>query len=408
MAVDRRAQGRPLSPHQQDLVRQGDNAARRRRRWEKSPAGEERLETIDQTFATKMSVGQIYEARGWGEQTQAETGHPRAYDRQLPGLEDPHAARTPDRWEDIPAPKQVDIARRVKAKSGADLASMERGFGSQLDQSYLAGEQDHPLDSRGRVRPPGQDFYTSGEPRQVIRQTAKDMGVPQQLVAAMHADNSPNTSFKRTGPDGKDIFPQDVMTRSALDQIQNGTLASEVRRPPRAEGYTTNFEKSAKRASRVLHEGKAVNDAGAKSGFGPKTAAYMNSWLPSQPDFFVSDVHSGGSMVPHQSTEKPAKLDSEGNMIMQTVNRSDSRTGQIEVPKRDKSEREKTIEVTGFHSMADYAARQAIAKRGLGSIRQAQAAQWNEERTMRFGKDRSYATVDERAHREIPGQGRLL
>lgn len=359
-------------------------------------------------LGTKMTTGQIYAARNWGEETQAETGHPRAYDRQIPGLEDRHAAPTPDRWEDIEPRKQADIARRVKAKSGATLESMQHSFGSQLDQAYVRAERSGDVDDRGRVRPPGQDFYTSGEPRQVIRETAREHKVPQQLVAAMHADNSPNTAFRRTGQSGEPVYPQDVMTRSALSQIQDGVSWTKVRRPPGAEGYTTNFEKSARRAQRVLYERADVPDAGSRHGFGPKTAAYMNSWLPSQPDFFTADVHSGGAMVPHQSTEKPAKVDADGNTIMQTVTRSAARGGTMEVPKREKSEREKTIETKGFHSMADYAARQAIQERGLGSLRQAQAAQWNEERVQRFGEHRSYHDQDQRAHREVPGQGALF
>lgn len=403
---------KPLTPTQQGLVDQGNRAVRRRQRWERSAPGQERMETAQSAYGTQMTTGQIYAARGWGEQGQAETGHPRAYDRQIPGMEDPHAAAVPAKWEDMHPDKQADVQRRVKAKSGATFDSMSRSFGAQLDHAYMRADAEQKPDIHtGTPAPAGQDFYTSGEPRQVIQRTAMHHGVPQQLVAAMHADNSPNTSFQRPGKNGEKVYPQDVMTRSALSQIQEGTLPSQVQRPPRAEGYTTNFEKSAKRASQVLHEGKPVGEAGAKSGFGPKTAAYMNSWLPSQPDFFVSDVHSGGSMVPHQSTEKLARTDEHGAPIMQTVNRSDSAGGTVDVPRRHKSEREKTIETQGFHQMADYAARQAISARGLGSVRQAQAAQWNEERVRRFGSDRSYAPdsdTDKRAHREIPGQGKLL
>jgi hypothetical protein len=168
-------------------------------------------------------------------------------------------------------------------------------------------------------------------------------------------------------------------------------------------GYTTNFEKSAKRVHDSLYGGKTVGEAASSS---PKTSAYTNSWLQSQPDFFTSDVHSGGAMVPHLSSDKPAIINPDGTPKMKTATRGE---GTVEVPDREKSQRERAIEVKGFHSMADAAARQALQARGLGSVRQAQAAQWNEERVQRFGEHRSYdPTSDHRAHREIPGQERMF
>jgi hypothetical protein len=99
---------------------------------------------------------------------------------------------------------------------------------------------------------------------------------------------------------------------------------------------------------------------GGGSGFGPKTAAYHNAWLTNTPQFLVSDVHTGGGgMLPHLGTYKASGVN------------------------KQKSEREEGIATLGFHAMADYAARQAMHKRGLGRLGQAQAAQWGEERIRR-------------------------
>jgi hypothetical protein len=410
MATDRRAAGRskppkPLTAHQQALTDEGNRAARRRQSWEGRSFGHDRMAEAPEMLGTKMTTGQIYAARNWGEQTQEETGHPRAYDRQLPGMEDPDALTTPSKWEDLPAAKQADIQRRVKAKSGATIDSMAKAFGSQLDQSYVRAERRGLVDEQDRVRPAGQDFYTSGEPKEVIRQTAKDTGVSQQLVAAVHGDNSPQTPFKQVSRESGDVFyPQDVMARSVIGQIQEGEYAHKVRRPPGAMGYTKNFEKSARRVHDSLYGGKSVGEAAKSS---PKTSAYTNSWISSTPDFFTSDVHSGGAMVPHLSSDKPAIINPDGTPKMKSATRG---SGTVDVPDREKSQREQAIEVTGFHSMADAAARQAMAARGLGSVRQAQAAQWNEERVQRFGEHRSYD--DDQPRRSgptnLPGQGHLF
>ena len=268
----------------------------------------------------------------------------------------------------------------MKAKSGADIESMSRAFGSQLDQSYVRAERHGLIDEQDRVRPAGQEFYTSGEPKEIIRKTSQDLGVMQQLTAAVHGDNSPQTPFKAVSREtGETSYPQDTMARSVIHQIQEGEFAHKVQRPEGAQGYTSNFEKSARRVHGVLYEGKTVPEAAKSS---PKTAAYTNSWLQSQPDFFTADVHSGGALVPHLSSEKPALLNPDGSIQMKTETRGE---GTIEVPKRDKSQRERAIEVKGFHSMADAAARQALAaaRPGVGSTGASRAVERGTGATLR-------------------------
>lgn len=350
-------------------------AVDRRRRFESresAPGG--RMADARTNLGTRATNAQIYMARGWGEAPQSETGHPQHYDRQIPGLEDPTAAPQNKRWEEHTPEEQAKIAARVKMRTGHTVESMTHAYGAQLDQAYLHAEASgvarHP---DGSLRPPGQDFYTSGEPVQVIRQTAHDHGVPMGLVAAMHADNSPNTKFKSAGE-----YPQDRMVRAALSHVQSGGDPDKPVRPERAQGYGVNFVKSSRRAGQVLNEGVPIPETtmggGGGHGLGPKTAAYMNSWLRSTPDQFVADVHSGGGgMLPHLGAEKPVLRDVHGEPKLDSLGK----------PKRDKSEREHGIETTGIHAMMDYASRQALAHRGLGSTRQAQAAQWAEERHQR-------------------------
>jgi hypothetical protein len=111
-----------------------------------------------------------------------------------------------------------------------------------------------------------------------------------------------------------------------------------------------------------------------------KTAAYANSWSDTHPQFFVSDVHSGGGgMLPHLGHEKPPMYDEAGNIRHRPSN--------PDRPAYDKSEREKAIQtVPHFHAAAHEAATRAATARGLGSIREAQASQWGEEQIRRGAK----------------------
>lgn len=83
-------------------------------------------------------------------------------------------------------------------------------------------------------------------------------------------------------------------------------------------------------------------------------------------------------MAPHLSAEKPARVDEHGEIIRNKAG----------LPKRHKSERESLIETQGYHAMADKAARDAMAQRGLSRLRQAQATQWGEEQFRRRETDK--------------------
>ena len=387
------ARSRVLTEGQRALVREGDNSARRRRRWEQTPAGRERMSDIrdivgvDKPDPSKgpglhgegsggYSLSQMYAAGGWHEglSRDIDPAHD-VHDDQLhlPGMENREAApksmidrarkRGAERWEDLSPRDQEDTARRVKASSGATLDSMSRSYGAQLDQSMIRA------DDHGQMPP---QFYGGGEPNEVVKKTADDLGVSRGAVAALHADNSPQTPFATGGGDSRNPrrYPQDEMARAAVSTARRrggavhdmSTTQLKRDRPPAAMGYAENFAKSARRADQIVNQGIPAGETNPNrtaAGYGPKTGPYQRAWAGGTPSQFVADVHSGGGgMVPHLGTSK------------------DSPTGS--------SEREDAISTSGFHLMADKAARDAHRKRGLHvPVKRGQEAQWVEEQIQR-------------------------
>lgn len=371
-----------LSPQQfkaQSNAAATDAQTQRRKEWEASPEGKTRTKDIvdyateehnktvranphlglKETPRLKMTPNQLYEHYGFKDISDSGPG---MHDRQLPGLEDPHARPQPKRWEEHTPQEQSRIQENVKRKTGATLDTMTHDYGSQIDQAYMRARKN------GTGKPYGGDFYTNVEegPAHVLRQTAKKTGAPLGLVAAVNADTSPQMKFSHTTKEGKTSYPNAEQAEHAIRHIQSGGKPEEINKEgltglARA-GFNKNLKKAAHRADAVLNKGAKVGDTtgSSSSGFGPKTAAYHNSWLPSTPDFTVSDVHTGGGgFLPHLSSFKGGDQ------------------------KKSGSERERGISTTGFHAMADYAARNAMKQRGLGKVRQAQAVQWGEERIRR-------------------------
>jgi hypothetical protein len=143
------------------------------------------------------------------------------------------------------------------------------------------------------------------------------------------------------------------------------------------------------------------------SQWGPKTGPFANSFDSHHPDFLVGDMHTlGGGMLPHHETAKPIRMTDDGKKSrhsdFKTDPRSDAQLQREEgrgAFQPDKSRREKAIEKIGTtapgvewskgkkmtaHSAADFAARQAVMQRGLGtSVRRPQASQWGEEQIQR-------------------------
>lgn len=398
---------RKLTPTQQAMVQQGGRQQARRTRWEKTPAGAERMRDIRDIVGvakpgdphpetgepqTGYSLSQMYAVENWPsslEEGMAASHLVHDDQPHLPGLENLEAAprhmidsarkRKAERWEDLSPKQQEDTARRVRASSGATLESMGQSYGSQLDQSMMRARE------HGQVPP---QFYGGGEPNEVISQTARDLKISRGAVSALHADNSPQTPFATGGGDSKNPrrYPQDEMARAAVQTARElgGTVHDAspdelaARRPPGAMGYATNFAKSARRAEEIESGVPAglTSPSRTTPGFGPKTGPYQRAWTGGTSSQFVADVHSGGGgMVPHLGTAKPILRDASG------APQVDIATGQ---PKRGSSEREDAISTAGFHLMADKAARDAHRARGLHMpVKRGQEAQWVEEQIQR-------------------------
>lgn len=390
-------------------------AGGRRRRWEASPEGQERMKTASDLYGTSMSPGQIYHAQGWGQRSGPGVG-----ERQLPGLENPAEASAPKQWEELTPQEQARTHVGLR-RYGTSLEHMSRSFGAQLDQSYHRA-QGHAGPGNEAV-PFSRDFYNPSleqkpgaeiTPGQRIRQSAHELGVPYSTHVAMNSITSPQTKFKQNIR-GEDRFPNDESARFVVQRMQAGADPTNV---PRGRQGLQGFAKNMVKAGRVYEHLEAGGQLKDATGFGPKTGPYHNSWLPDAPDFFVSDVHSGGGgMVPHLSSTKPVKTDEEGNKIRKPEYRDDPRSDEelakgmrlrdeTSIHVRDKSQREMAIErVPNFHSAADFAARQAMSQRGLTSVRQAQASQWGEEQIKRTKENpRLDLAHEEKVYRPNVGQ----
>ena len=382
----------PMTSEESSQVRA---AGRQRRAYVK--ANPERFKDATQLSRTGHSVGQVYHEMGW---TDSGVG-PKHYDEQLPGMANPDAAPRPQKWSEMTDEQRAHTTRGL-AQYGTSLEQMTEDFGAQLDQGYMRAHRLGAVDEQGRVTPHAQRFYSTGEERQVIDASARGLGVPQPHHAAMNAITSPNTKFKTKSG----TYPNDEAATAATTWAREGheeplTSAAWKASGPGRRGLTArpaNMQKAV-HVQKQLDAGVPLAETTGPSGipvFGeqaPKTGPYANSWSDTHPQFFVSDVHSGGGgMLPHLGTEKPPRSNKSGKPVAL------SPSGE---PQRDKSEREKGIErVPYFHSAADEAARRALTKRGLGSLREGQAVQWGEEQIQRGeavsrGASSARGTIDE-------------
>lgn len=372
---------------------QTETSVKQRKDWEASPQGQDRMKDVVD-YATEqhnklarerpelglkeqdrlnLTPRQAYEHYGFGEHHQP--GKPTMYDEQLPGMEDPQARARPKRWEEHTPEEQAKTLEEVKRWGGVGPEEMEKSFGAQLDQGYLRAR------SHGAEHPYAQDFYTHGEPAKQLQKTSERHGVSMGLTAAVNADTSPQMLFTtKSKKTGEVRYPNAERADHIIRHIVAGKHPDEYsiddpEHPLTGQartGIMGNTTKALERAHKVIHEGQTIreSDAGTTggSGFGPKTGAYHNAWLGGSPQFFVSDIHSGGGgMVPHQSAEKPGGVKSQREV---TIEKASHQSG---VPR------------ASFHALADYAARQAMQKRGLTHVEQGQATQWGEEEIQRGG-----------------------
>ena len=382
-------QDTPRSPKDPEFARSTDLSKRSRRRWEK--ANPERFRTAQDLYETSMSIRQIYAAKGWNRRPEprhvqdpehglhgdASAPASNVMDRQLPGFEDPQAAATPPRWEDLSRVQQASIQARVAIKTGATVNSMTRAIGSQIDQSYFRA------DTQGLDQPVGSDFYDpSSDVGTAVSESAQSTGLSRNTMLNMMGVTSPKNTFSLKSPSGEMTYPNLMsgVRASEMESSHPDMPVGDIQKPASdamtddfirdqnvgAVGYPANMRKAATLARVERTEGSAAADPkkllvtkeGEVGGMGPKTGPFVNSFRPSQPDFFVADIHSGGGgMVPHLSKKDERWWDTSS-----------------------KSPVEEALGIKGIHSMMDFAMRQAMAERGLPSISRAQAGQWAEER----------------------------
>lgn len=443
-AEDRRAKAAQNKADEAKGIR---SAGRQRKQWEASPEGKKRSRDIvdlateqhnemartrtlpnggklKPTNRLAITRAQIYQHLGVTNE-----GHG-ANDQQLPGMENPHSAPQPPRWEDLPQAKRAKTEHNMR-KVGTNLAKMKEDFGNQLDQSiwraHMAG---HERSSTGEPVPFTAHFYGDhpkdapeplDNPRQMLRESRQFLGkrgvdVDPSVQIAVVGHTSPNLKFTQ-GQRGNRSSPNIEAAESVIQQHHEGVHSSDVVSGENRRGVTNQTRPAnARRAALMMEQvdqGKPLAEARnapsesspeGSSQWGPKTGPFANSFDQKKPDFFVGDVHSfGGGMVPHHTTSKPIAINKEGGRDRQKLFKGDPRSdeeltklhGERNVFRSDKSGREKAMVTMGTtpavkqkastgHSAADYAARQAISERGLGnSVRRPQASQWGEEQIQR-------------------------
>lgn len=366
MPTARSKHSRNPKPQTSSETRAINKARTRRTEWEQSDAGKERLRNplLEDPAYRGLSLGRIHALMNYGEPRHV---GPTIYDVQLPGMADPNAAPRPPRWEELPESARQHAIRGL-AKHGTSIEQLSEDWGTQYDQAK------HRQWSAGASDAYAETFYSTGEPRKVVESSARTLGIPSIIHAQMNAMTSPNTKFSHTYVSGenagKTVYPNDVAAQHAVRWVQQGldpqNITNELETTGlgtgRSQGYITNLKKAAlsfDQFSKGVAPADWVTRTGGQGPFegAPKTGPYANSWSDSHPQFFVSDVHSGGGGgLPHLSRGK-----AEG-----------------------KSEREKAIaSIPFFHSAMDYAVRQAMQSRNISHLREAQAAQWGEEQIQR-------------------------
>jgi len=369
---------KPITKDETNAVRRARNA---RKSWEKTPTGKERTRDITSAPGFEnMSVGQAHAFLNEG---LPEHKGPRVYDVQLPGMADPNAAPRPASWHEL-TDEQREHTHRALARHGTNIDQMSRDFGAQYDQSRLRARSNGEDYARAEL------FYSKGPQRTRIDRTAKKLGIHPMIHAQMNAMTSPQTKFEQTNKKtGVTTYPNDMAAEHAVKWVQSGRDPEKVNSDltvtdtgkGKAQGFRTNIRKAA--VSFKQHtEGVAPKDwVTSKDGKAgpfqnsPKTGPYANSWSDSHPQFFVSDVHSGGGgAVPHLSYHKNPMLDKQGKVKR-------DKAGAI---KTSHSDRENAIaSIPNFHAAVDHAAERAMAARGIGHKREAQGGQWGEEQTQR-------------------------
>lgn len=278
--------------------------------------------------------------------------------QHLPGMEHPGTVGTPPRWHEL-EPQQQHRVLKAAAKFGVTPDSAHRALAASVDHGAMAEGRHRSFYSEEGTHPNG-DLT----PRQRLKDSAADNGVPFHVQAAANAITSPKQQFSRmakSGPfDGQRIYPNDMHASAAIKHVQAGGDPETAKAAPGVGGMNGPSVRAAKVVKEV-QGGKTVAEAWKA---GDKTGPYHNSWVephgPSQ--YWVSDIHSGGGAIaPHLSV----------------------------------TEREKYLTIKGIHSFHDHVAHNVAQERGIQSLTGMQSMQWNAERSRRGKENARYGESHE-------------
>lgn len=415
----------PLTPEERKTA---ERMSSKRRRFEKTPTGSARMKQAHELLPghEKLGVGGTYAHQSWGFQV----GHGETPMGQgiLPGMEAPGRAAAPTRWEDL-HPHEQERTLRHLSKWGTNLHHMERSFGAQLDQGFVRAHHEQEGSGQFPIKPMYHDFYSpESEHGQKVHELAAKHGIHPSVASAIVAHTSPQTKWHQSGRfpnieaadhvithvlSGKDpnTAAEEAFVRHPhTGEIETVKTGRDKGKPKKHQGFGTNMVKAA-------HQLKAHIEEGAGFTMGPKTGPFHNSFNDYTHDFLVADVHTGGGgMLPHLSSAKALRRTKDGKLARTKQFKADPRSDDELVKAvghdafdRADSEREAVIKsVPNFHAAADYAARQALQKRGLSSVRRSQAVQWGEEQHHRAAADPRMSSViahGSRAQEFIAGHG---
>jgi hypothetical protein len=305
-------------------------------------------------------------------------------DQQLPGMENPHAAPEPARFEDLSPKHQAGVHEKLR-QQGTSIGQMSHDFGAQFDQSIWRAHQaghhetyEHPIvhgptepgghttmgsETRTRPVPFTQHFYGEhpdnapeplDRPKEMMRESRRHLaaqaGLPGgQIAADNHTDPmlhtaaighvSPNVKFTQ-GERGARTSPNIEAAEAVFRQHEQGIEPQMMdsgrnRAGARNQSRPANSVRAGMMMKHVAAGGSlaTARNAPSKSSpkgssqWGPKTGPFTNSFDAQHPDYLVADVHTGGGgMLPHLGTKKDIRINTDGTKARMKDFRDDPRS----------------------------------------------------------------------------------
>jgi hypothetical protein len=345
-------------------------ATRQRSTWEKSPEGIARSKDIVDlaTDAHNKMVDEhprghllqkserlgITKAQAYQHLGVTNNGHGHG-DAQLPGMENPHAAPQPPRFEDLAPTQQKKVDDNLKLH-GTTREKMKNDFGAQFDQSLWRAASAGHFSNHDVTLPVGpstpggksssitekrsqpvtftQHFYGEhpddapeplDRPKEMMRESrahlaSQGIHADPMVHTAAVGHVSPNVKFTQ-GERGNRTSPNIEAAEAVFQQHAAGVSPVDMNSGKNRRGITNQSRPAnSRRAGLMLQHvdsgqplatARNLPSKSAPQGstqWGPKTGPFTNSFDAQHPDFAVADVHTGGGAgFPHLGTSKPVK-----------------------------------------------------------------------------------------------------